>query len=176
MLEGKLVRLRGFRAADREVFLARDRDAAAIDVDAPLDYVWGDDDAERFIGAFTTEPNERYHLVIERLSDLAIVGRCVLWTQTLPHRYGSFGIYVFDGERGSGLGADAIETLLRFGFRALRLHRIGLDVRASNPARSLYRRLGFVEEAVLREKVVVDGAFEDEVLMGMLRREWEARP
>lgn len=176
MFEGELVRLRGFRAADREVFVARDRDPAPLDVDAPYEFRWGDADAERFLDELPTVPNERYHFAVERIDGDELVGRAALWTGGLPHRYGSFGLYLFEGERGQGYGTDTIRLLLEFGFRGLNLHRIGLDVRADNArAKALYERLGFVTEVVQREQIVVDGSHQDEILMGMLRREWEAR-
>lgn len=42
-------------------------------------------------------------------------------------------------------------------------------------ARRLYERLGFVFEGSLRESAWYDGAWHDELMMGMLESEWRAR-
>jgi len=42
-------------------------------------------------------------------------------------------------------------------------------------ARELYERLGFVFEGRLRESVWYDGAWYDEIILGMLKSEWDTR-
>lgn len=65
--------------------------------------------------------------------------------------------------------------LLRYAFHELNLHRLSLDVIASNqPAISLYRKLGFQEEGRLRERVLRDGQAVDLIYMGLLCRDWES--
>ena len=83
------------------------------------------------------------------------------------------------GERalwGRGYGREALEGLLRLCFERLALRRIGAQVYATN-ARSLrlFEGAGFVREGLLREHVLKHGAPVDEVALGLLRREWEAR-
>ena len=41
-------------------------------------------------------------------------------------------------------------------------------------AAGFYRKCGFVEEGRQREHVYSDGAYHDQVVMGILRTEWEA--
>jgi RimJ/RimL family protein N-acetyltransferase len=40
---------------------------------------------------------------------------------------------------------------------------------------SAYRKVGFVEEGRLRGQAWVRGRFEDELLMAVVREEWESR-
>lgn len=80
------------------------------------------------------------------------------------------------GERvfGRGYGSEAIALVLGHAFRATPLHRVSLEVYAFNErARHVYRKLGFVEEGVLREALHWDGAWHDAVLMAVLRHEWQ---
>ena len=52
---------------------------------------------------------------------------------------------------GAGFGTDTMRTLCRFGFDEMNLHRIHLYVFTENaPAIAIYRKIGFVEEAVVR--------------------------
>ena len=62
--------------------------------------------------------------------------------------------------------------LVEFAFRDLGLHRVWLQVFATN-ARALkaYEKAGFAREGRMREGVFVDGRFVDVVAMGILADE-----
>jgi RimJ/RimL family protein N-acetyltransferase len=76
-------------------------------------------------------------------------------------------------DRHHGYGAEAIDTILRYGFEELGLNRVGLSVFEFNEdAISTYGRLGFREEGHLRQALKRDGAFHDAVLMSVLEPEW----
>jgi RimJ/RimL family protein N-acetyltransferase len=75
------------------------------------------------------------------------------------------GVALLPGARGRGIG----DALLREGIewaRSVGIRKLKLGVFASNErALALYRKLGFVEEARLKDEVVLDGRPTDEVLM-----------
>ena len=74
---------------------------------------------------------------------------------------------------GRGLGRQAIRLVLEHGFEALQLHRVGLRVIAYNVrAIRCYLACGFKEEGREREVANAGGEWHDDVLMGMLRREY----
>jgi RimJ/RimL family protein N-acetyltransferase len=76
-------------------------------------------------------------------------------------------------DRHHGYGAEAIDTILRYGFEELRLNRVGLSVFEFNEdAISTYEKLGFREEGRLRRALKRDGAFHDAILMSVLESEW----
>lgn len=175
MFDGEKVRLRGFRESDRVAFHQHDRDAAVINIDGPYDFAWGTADGDGYLDEHRTVSDRRYGFVIASLDDDRVVGRTMLWTRPLPHRHATFGIYLFPEERGRGAGTDALQVLLRFAFNGLGLHRLGLTVRADNPARHLYERLGFQREVVWREDLVIDGELRDQWVMGLLEDEYRAQ-
>ncbi|MDP8948483.1 MAG: GNAT family N-acetyltransferase [Actinomycetota bacterium] len=75
-------------------------------------------------------------------------------------------------DRHHGYGAEAIDTILRYGFEELRLNRVGLSVFEFNEdAISTYEKLGFREEGRLRQALKRDGAFHDAILMSVLGSE-----
>jgi UDP-4-amino-4,6-dideoxy-N-acetyl-beta-L-altrosamine N-acetyltransferase len=92
------------------------------------------------------------------------------------HRRAQYGIVIGEADaRGRGIARRASELILDHAFGDLRLNRVYLSVYADNaPALRLYRRLGFVEEGLLRQHAVRDGVARDVVMMGILRKEWEA--
>jgi len=78
-------------------------------------------------------------------------------------------------DRGRGYGTDALRAMLRWAFRHLNLHRIELSVEPDNArAVRVYEKLGFVREGMRREHHYDDGCYQDELIMGLLGREFEA--
>jgi RimJ/RimL family protein N-acetyltransferase len=76
------------------------------------------------------------------------------------------------GEMGKGLGSAAIRAALDRGFGELGLHKLWLMVfRTNERGQRLYKRLGFVEEGILREEYFHEGLWHDMVRMSMLARE-----
>ena len=74
---------------------------------------------------------------------------------------------------GQGLGTEALRLALGFGF-ATGLHRVSVRVLASNTrAIACYRKCGFVEEGREREAAFVEGGWQDDLIMGLLDREFE---
>lgn len=77
---------------------------------------------------------------------------------------------------GKGFGKQALQLLLRWCFEEQNAHRVWLDVRAANTrAQHVYETMGFTLEGVLRDAVVVNGAFESLMVMSLLEEEYDAR-
>ena len=87
-------------------------------------------------------------------------------------------IFLTDPARwGGGLGTDAMNALLDFGFGELRLERIALEVFDYNErAMASYRKAGFTEEVRRRRARFHRGEFHDVVVMAILRPDWLALP
>jgi RimJ/RimL family protein N-acetyltransferase len=74
---------------------------------------------------------------------------------------------------GKGIGTDATRMVLKFAFSTLKLHRISLRVIAYNSrAIRSYEKSGFVIEGREREAGFVDGEWHDDIMMGILDREF----
>jgi RimJ/RimL family protein N-acetyltransferase len=90
------------------------------------------------------------------------------------HRWGEIGIVI--GARdywGKGYGTDVVQTLVAWGFYTLNLNRVQLRVHSSNPrAIRCYEKAGFQMEGRLRQAVFAGGAYEDMLIMGVLREDW----
>ncbi len=93
-------------------------------------------------------------------------------------RHACFGIAL--GERaewGKGYGSDATALIVKHAFEGMNLNRVWLLVHADH-ARAIraYERAGFKREGLLRQHAYREGQYVDEVVMGVLRSEWSARP
>lgn len=101
------------------------------------------------------------------------VGRCGMFGEDPLARHAEVGIALVPEACGQGFGTDALRVLVGFLFTARNLQRLHLETLAANaPARASYRKVGFVEEGVLRRHAFVGGTYVDTVLMGLLRTEW----
>lgn len=66
--------------------------------------------------------------------------------------------------------------MVEFGFVRCNLRRVHLEAIASNlGGLRAYEKCGFVVEGRRREHAWVRGRYEDMVLMGLLRTDWEQR-
>jgi len=93
------------------------------------------------------------------------------------NRCAMVGLGIWQAEdRGKGYGFDALRTVVRWAFDHLNLHRIELSADPGNaPALRIYEKCGFVLEGTRRQHHFQDGAYHDEVIMGLLREDVDAR-
>jgi RimJ/RimL family protein N-acetyltransferase len=77
---------------------------------------------------------------------------------------------------GGGVGTSFIAELCSWAFSNPSTERLWLDVLPTNQvARRVYRKLGFIEEGVMRSALLYpDGRRADLMLMSLLRAEWTA--
>jgi RimJ/RimL family protein N-acetyltransferase len=110
-------------------------------------------------------------LVIE--DDGVAVGSVSLFDVDDLARNAEMGIAIVAEARGRGIGTAAIALITTFAFERWNLHRLHLEVIASNTgAIRSYEKAGFVHEGRQREQAWVRGHYEDIVRMGLLRAEW----
>ena len=77
------------------------------------------------------------------------------------------------GKLGKGLGREAVRLVLAHAFDVLGLHRVSLRVVAYNTrAIRCYSACGFVVEGREREAASVGGERHDDIMMGVLAREF----
>jgi RimJ/RimL family protein N-acetyltransferase len=80
------------------------------------------------------------------------------------------------GRPGVGHGRAMLERLIERVFRDTTAHRIWLGVFPDNVrARQAYERAGFRAEGVARGSAFFGGVHRDELVMAILRPDWEAR-
>lgn len=101
------------------------------------------------------------------------VGFACLWHLDHFTWNAEFSIFLVDKEYlGKGLGTDALNAILDFGFNNLPLQRIYLKVRKDNKrAVRSYEKAGMVIEGTLRKNQLFQGRPVDTLLMSILREE-----
>jgi RimJ/RimL family protein N-acetyltransferase len=122
----------------------------------------------------TDQGGKRASFAVEDLADDTHVGFVHLSDIDWPCRSAHFGIVIgVTTRQNRGIGAEATELILIYGFETLNLDRIELRVIDDNDrARHIYRRLGFEEEGRLRRAAFSNGAARNVIVMGLLREEF----
>ena len=102
-------------------------------------------------------------------------GEVIGWCDVLRHEReglrhsGHLGIGLLPAYRGMRVGSRLLAATIDDAFRK-GLARIELEVFAANTrAIALYRKFGFVEEGRKRQARYLDGAYEDAILMALLK-------
>lgn len=86
------------------------------------------------------------------------------------HRQAEMVIAIGDAAyRGRGIGRQAVDYIVDYAFRELKLHRVYLYVSTKNqPGIKCYRNAGFAQEGLMRDERIAHGHFEDTILMAKL--------
>lgn len=72
-----------------------------------------------------------------------------------------------------GYGTEALKLLIKYGFEELNLHRISSAAFAPNIGSiKMQKKVGFHQEGRVRDRFFTEGEFCDEILFGMLKREY----
>jgi ribosomal-protein-alanine N-acetyltransferase len=71
---------------------------------------------------------------------------------------------------------ESISLILAYGFGGLRLHRLNASCIPHNAkSRAVLERAGFRKEGFAPKFLQIDGAWQDHVLYGLPREDWESR-
>jgi len=121
------------------------------------------------------EPSDdvAFFSVVDLAQSEALAGEALLWGIDLHNRSAHLGISLLPQFRGRSLGTDVLRVLCHYGFALRGMHRLQVDTLVDNEAMlRAATRAGFTREGVLRRTAWVDGAFVDEVVLGLLAEEW----
>ncbi|MFC5602786.1 GNAT family N-acetyltransferase [Sporosarcina koreensis] len=90
------------------------------------------------------------------------------------NKHAELGIAIGDKEYwGKGYGLSAMKEMLVWGFNELTLNKIWLRVEVDNEkAIKSYKRMGYVEEGILRQDRLRNGEYIDRLRMSILKREF----
>lgn len=119
-------------------------------------------------------PQPREQLVVADRSSGAYLGLVSWYWESRPSDWRRLGIVLHDPKTWSGgLGTEAFALWTSMLFRQTGAHRLDFATWSGNERMCrLGLRLGFTEEARLREAREVDGVKHDSVVYGVLRNEW----
>lgn len=177
VLETKRLNLRPFSLEDAgEVQrLAGDRDVAATTLLIPHPYP--DGAAETWIRSHPDLFQTRKNVVfaITRIEDQQLVGAIGLVVQSL-HDRAELGYWIGKPYWGNGYCTEAARAILAFAFNDLELNRVYAHHMQRNPASGrVMEKLGMRFEVSVRQHVKKWGQYEDMLMYGLLREEFDSQ-
>ncbi len=100
------------------------------------------------------------------------VGYAGIWKITKEHNKGELGYALRQGYTGKGYMAEALKKILNFGFNKLKLHRLEANTDSKNTnSIKLLKKLGFKQEAFLRDDYFLNGKYSSSVIFSKLENE-----
>lgn len=116
----------------------------------------------------SADPARRLLIVEDEAGPLGFVQ----FSDVIENGIADWGFYARpDAPKGTGrrLGTAA----LNHAFADLGLHKVcGQAISTNEASIAMHRRLGFVEEGILREQKYVNGTYHSLICFGLLKREW----
>lgn len=178
MLEGSLVRLRAPTVRDTDLLFDWYQDPELV---APFDR-YEPDTREAFgagLASVSADPGSLYPRYVVELRESGSRVGCVGWYRAHPVlEYIDIWYLLGDpGQRGRGLGREAVELLVGELFRTETVERIGATCDVENvPSARLLERIGFRREGTLRGALYHHARWHDVYVYGVIRSEWPSPP
>ena len=89
------------------------------------------------------------------------------------NRKTSLGYWLGKSFQGHGIMTKCCSTVISHAFNKLDLHRLEIHCAADNKkSRGVPERLGFIQEAILKEAIQLNGKFKDRIIYRILSSEW----
>lgn len=175
-LQGRRVLLRRHRPSDLVAVVRWYRDADLARLTRYQSQPMTEEEIERFFRSRLLA-DDALAYAIEELPGGRMVGFTTF--SSLDPENHSVLFHITIGERDAwnrGFGTEATLLMLEHAFGRLGLHRVGLSVFSFNGrAIRAYEKAGFRIEGRVRDAILRDGRYWDEVQMGILYDEWQSR-
>lgn len=152
----------------------------ASDVEVVRDMIWGPNTEQQtrdFIATTIEQqrrtPRHQYGLAIE--FEGRVVGGSRIEIQNEAKREADLGYVMNRRFWKRGIATEAARALLKFGFDALRLHRLWATCDPQNAGSiRVLEKIGMQREGLMREHQFIKGRWRDSLLFAILDRDWTA--
>lgn len=125
-------------------------------------------DIENWINYHNNKQDEVIFL-IETLKNEKVIGHVGLYNIDFRVRKAEFAILIAgDENQGKGYGTLCTEFMIQYAFSELNTRKITLSLLSDNVrALNLYKKLGFVQEGLLKEEQYKNGRYHNVILMAL---------
>jgi RimJ/RimL family protein N-acetyltransferase len=129
-------------------------------------------DDEKFDESFSRSlKRENYWLVFK---EAEVIGVAFLHSIDINDNRARYAVGIYNKDNWNrGFGHQITQTVLKFAFHRLKLHKVDLRVLAYNKrAIAVYEENGFVQEGILRENAFINNEWHDDIIMSILCHEF----
>jgi len=175
LLSGSKVKLRAYTRADLELAVQYINDFEVRELMWPgIMFPFRKEDEEKWYESFNAMSDGVYNFAIERNDTRQYIGGCGINEVNQKSRHATIGILIGSEHQNMGFGTEAMQLLVDFCFMEMNMHKVKLHVFDFNKrAVRCYQKVGFQQEGLLKEELYRKGRYNDEILMGILKSDWE---
>lgn len=175
MIKGKLVGLRAIEKTDltqlkdwRNIEAFRKNFREHKELSLANQELW-------FENHIVSNPNN-FMFVIERLQDKKAIGTCGLLYTNWIARFADFSFYIGENEAyidKNGWAKEATQLLLKYGFNALNLNKIWMELYEFDQKKLDFflNEFNFQKDGRLRQNCFADGKYWDSFILSLLKSE-----
>jgi len=181
-IETERLILRQWKKSDQKSLIANINNLNVSKWLLVVPYPYGVKEADWWINRCVEKSKEKkrtdYDFCIELKEERKAIGGIGISKVDEFQGTGVLGYWLGENYWRSGYGSEALEKVLDFAFRKLKLRRLEASVFEGNPSSGkLLEKYGFVQEGYKREVVrsKATGKVHDEIIYGLLRKEWRRR-
>ncbi len=157
-----------------EIFkIYSDPEVAKYDWFRPINTI---DDAMSIINRYKEEFKNKEEITwgVARKNDNKIIGYCNLGSFDDDSIRSEIGYGFNRDEWNNGYATEAIKVLVEFGFEVMNFNRIEATVTLGNDASiRVLKKVNFVQEGIFRERTIMKGKFEDDVILAILKKDYK---
>jgi RimJ/RimL family protein N-acetyltransferase len=103
------------------------------------------------------------------------IGTVGLTSISNVHGSAEFSLFIAPDYQNKGYGRESLVELLKYGFDHLRLNLVWGETLKDNPARKMFKSIGFVEEGYLRSRYFKNGKYTDSIIFSITKEEYDTR-
>ena len=123
------------------------------------------------------ETKKAYQFIVCEKENNHPIGCTYLRDLDLIYHKAEYGVFLGEEKkRGKGIGKEILSLTMQFAFEELDLHKVYARALSDNLASiHCFLHSGFLQEAVLRDDVFIDGEYFNVVFVGMLKSDYLKR-
>ncbi len=172
MISGDRIILRKVKDSDATAIVENVNDKEVTRYLSTVPYPYTMKDARFFIEKLCKKKNSK-HFAIELKETGKLIGVVSLSKINRKHKKAVIGYWIGKKHWNKGIGTEALNLILGFGFRKLKLNRIYGKVMVPNIASAkLLEKAGFRHEGTLRKDVFIRGKWMDYKVYGLLKEDY----
>lgn len=139
------------------------------------------EEAQAFVQMFLDQqkeqPRRKFQLAAMLRPNRSLIGNCGIRLDSHNTEKADIGFEFSPEYWGKGYATEAAHAMVHFGFKILKLHKIGAWCIANNRGSArVLEKLGMQLEGRLRENEYFKGRWWDTLMYGLLKSEWQVQP
>ncbi|MBT6774081.1 GNAT family N-acetyltransferase [Candidatus Woesearchaeota archaeon] len=173
---GKTIKIRTPKLSDADNIYNNIKDKEIAKWTLRIPHPYPKDGAKKFIRRchLKSKNKKGYFFVITNLENNNAIGGISLNEIDLKHKNAVLGYWLGKKHWGQGIMSEAVDLILKFGFKELKLHRISSDAFEPNIAsQKVLKKNGFKVEGLLRETHFKHNKWQNQVAMSILKSDYK---